>query len=571
MKKLFTKQTLLVLVLALTSWAATAQVVITEIMFNPPEGGTDSVEYIEIYNNSEVAISLDGWSISDGVNFSFGMGTIGANQYLIIAKNDTAFYNYFGFMPYGEWVDSGLSNNNENIAISDGTGAVVDSVHYDDGGDWPGGLTDGGGASLVLCDVDGDNNLPSSWMVATTEVAGLIIDDKQVYANPGADSGCPTSMVLNNDYFTTVKDVTAIFDVLENDVLVSDLTSLVASTPSLGGTVTVTANNKVEYTPPVGVCGIVESFDYTVTAADGTTGTATVQVIVDCAPNYSIGVLTTENADGVADSTGVVCTITGTAYGVNLKGSIGLQFTVIDDNGDGIAIYSGGEDFGYTVAEGDIIKLVGTVGQYKGLTQFYPTAITKVGTGSLVNPMIATSLGEDTESKLILIEAVHLVDPAQWTNSGSGFNVKITNGSDTLTMRIDNDVDIYGDTDYPGALTTFSVIGIGSQYDGSAPYTSGYQIFPRYVTDLLTLGVNSPALQAKIEMYPNPTADNFVVKTNDLKVDEIVVVNSLGQVISKIANPNATQVISLEQMPAGMYFVHIISGEKYTTMKLKKN
>jgi hypothetical protein len=91
-------------------------------------------------------------------------------------------------------------------------------------------------------------------------------------------------------------------------------------------------------------------------------------------------------------------------------------------------------------------------------------------------------LGENTESELTTFTSATLVDPSQWTGSGSGFNVDITNGTDTIAMRIDNDVDLYSQAAPTGA---FDVTGIGGQYDFSSPYTSGYQLLPRYQADIV--------------------------------------------------------------------------------------
>jgi hypothetical protein len=48
-------------------------------------------------------------------------------------------------------------------------------------------------------------------------------------------------------------------------------------------------------------------------------------------------------------------------------------------------------------------------------------------------------------------------------------------------MRIDADVDLYGTTAPTGA---FDVVGIGGQYDFSAPHDEGYQLLPRYIADI---------------------------------------------------------------------------------------
>ncbi|MCP4124816.1 MAG: hypothetical protein GY751_24000, partial [Bacteroidetes bacterium] len=156
-------------------------------------------------------------------------------------------------------------------------------------------------------------------------------------------------------------------------------------------------------------------------------------VVSDEYPAYDIGVVTTVDADGAADSLDVKCQLQGVVYGVNMRSS-GLQFTLIDNNNDGIGLISFSDDWGYSVNEGDEIIVQGEIGFYNGLTQINPDSVWMVSAGnSLFDPSIVTALGEETESQLITIENVTLVDPASW-GSGS-FNTDVTNGTDTFAVR----------------------------------------------------------------------------------------------------------------------------------------
>ena len=49
---------------------------------------------------------------------------------------------------------------------------------------------------------------------------------------------------------------------------------------------------------------------------------------------------------------------------------------------------------------------------------------------------MTTTLGEAQESELIRLNNVSLATPSQWTNSGSGFNVDVTDGTTTYVVRI---------------------------------------------------------------------------------------------------------------------------------------
>ena len=151
------------------------------------------------------------------------------------------------------------------------------------------------------------------------------------------------------------------------------------------------------------------------------------------------------------------------------------------DGTDGINVFNGSSNFGYTVTEGDSVHVSGIIDQFNGLTQIVPDTLTLEDTGlELMDPLVITELNESTESQMVTIRCVSLVDPTEWTNTGVGFNVEVTDGVNTFEMRIDEDVDIYG-TEAPEGR--FTVIGIGGQFDSSDPFDSGYQLLPRYLED----------------------------------------------------------------------------------------
>lgn len=164
---------------------------ITEIMYNPPEGGQDVLEYIEIYNNGISAVNLGGWSFTAGVNFEFPDMMLAPGDYAVSCVNTAAFAQVFGFEA-PEWTSGGLSNGGEKITLADALGNVRAEVTYDDGGLWP-VEPDGYGPSLTFCDASMDNNDPAYWS-ASTKFAGLNADGDAVYGTPGA--GCNEAEAL---------------------------------------------------------------------------------------------------------------------------------------------------------------------------------------------------------------------------------------------------------------------------------------------------------------------------------------------------------------------------------------
>ena len=197
--------------------------------------------------------------------------------------------------------------------------------------------------------------------------------------------------------------------------------------------------------------------------------------------SYTIGEVSINDASGVTTSSGINAILSGTVYGINYRPG-GLQFTMIDDNEDGISTFSGSEDFGYTVNEGDVIVVRGSIGEFNGLTQIYLEDVISTATESINPPTVVTELNEATESQFIKIENVSLVDPSQWNNNEFGFNVDVTDGVNTFILRIDNDVTDILTLTYPTG--TFSVTGLGGQYDDLTPFDAGYQILPRNMSDI---------------------------------------------------------------------------------------
>jgi hypothetical protein len=90
-------------------------------------------------------------------------------------------------------------------------------------------------------------------------------------------------------------------------------------------------------------------------------------------------------------------------------------------------------------------------------------------------------LDETTESRIVTLKCVELVDPTQWTNNTPFFVVDVTTGTGSVSMRIDANTDIFG-TEPPAGV--FGVTGIADQRDFDEPFDDGYRISPRNLADL---------------------------------------------------------------------------------------
>ncbi len=156
-----------------TNASPVGQIVINEIMAQPALTGA---EYVELFNNStNLAFDLSGWQFH-GLGYTFPAGSlIGANGYLVLAANRSAFAAAYGatnlvFDTFG----GTLQANGETLSlIEPGTNAasaqVVAKVRYDLAAPWPVGAA-GSGSSLQLVDPRQDNWRAGNWAVLTNAV-----------------------------------------------------------------------------------------------------------------------------------------------------------------------------------------------------------------------------------------------------------------------------------------------------------------------------------------------------------------------------------------------------------------
>jgi hypothetical protein len=153
---------------------ANAQLVVSEIHYNPKEPGGQALEFVEIENPGAGSVDLAAWRISGAIEFTFpdapGLGTIASGEHAVVVRDEVSFREYFPdvALVFGDWVGA-LDNAGEELVLIDPFGAPIDAVRYGDRLPWP-EFADGGGASLQRLCASERSDLPENWVGAPVDL-----------------------------------------------------------------------------------------------------------------------------------------------------------------------------------------------------------------------------------------------------------------------------------------------------------------------------------------------------------------------------------------------------------------
>jgi len=230
------------------------------------------------------------------------------------------------------------------------------------------------------------------------------------------------------------------------------------------------------------------------------------------------------NNDYIADRVGQTVVVKGVVItpDLNLSSTSSNSFYIQDETG-GLNIYSKPRLTPFLVV-GDLVQVTGVVTMYSGLTELVVTSaettIVKLGKGTIPEPKVITANellanGEKYESTLIRINALaKTAASAAWPAAGSDANMTVWDGYKNFTMRIDKDFDLAGQ---PEPVYPINVTGFVTQYSTATPPNDGYQIMPRYYTDI----------EQNVAAAPSPyfslvtPANNAVIEITDSNATHI--------------------------------------------------
>ncbi|MEE9439086.1 MAG: lamin tail domain-containing protein [Saprospiraceae bacterium] len=198
-------------------------VIITEIMQNPSAVSDANGEWVEIYNTTNAAIDIEGWTIKDDdsdshtINNSMNGVMIPPESYFVLGKNGDINSNGGVNIDY-TYSSFTLSNGTDEVILLDASMMEFERVEYDNGSTFP----DPNGASMALLDLTSDNNVGANWTTSAVLTYG-----SGDYGTPG-DKNEPEAKIDNTTYKTILQ---AINTAQEEDAvhLLQDVTSDIIS------------------------------------------------------------------------------------------------------------------------------------------------------------------------------------------------------------------------------------------------------------------------------------------------------------------------------------------------------
>lgn len=167
------------------SAAARADIVITEIHYNPNGGENQNQEWIEIFNTGDTTEDLSGWDWGDSQdvmftgNFPTGTSLAPGVAAIIGFQSPATFQQIWGPGIQVIQADIGISlgntgsATNETVVIRDAADTIIDAVNYETSTNgWPGNNNQ---ASIYLTPADisqAGNDIGSNWALSVAGVDG---------------------------------------------------------------------------------------------------------------------------------------------------------------------------------------------------------------------------------------------------------------------------------------------------------------------------------------------------------------------------------------------------------------
>jgi endonuclease I len=145
-----------------------ADILISEVLYDPPNSLDASLEWVEFFNSGCDAVDLSTYTLQDNQGSLNLSGTIQPNSYLIFANKADAFISKYGFAPNLTGMTLALGNSGDRLLLKN-NGVDVDRVA------WENNLTGWTIAAVDISIYRLDNTQPATndhWAVSITDSPG---------------------------------------------------------------------------------------------------------------------------------------------------------------------------------------------------------------------------------------------------------------------------------------------------------------------------------------------------------------------------------------------------------------
>ena len=588
-----------------------ADLVITEIMYNPPESGSDTTEFLELYNNGASTIDLTGMYFTQGVTDTFGTDSLAPGAYYVLAINAQSFNNVYGFAPNAVWEAGALTNGGEDIILKDIYGRTVDSLDFDDNAPWPSGSgagqADGGGASIVLCDVTSDNADAANWS-ASTNNTGATINALTIFASPGTANTC----IIPTDVAITSVDVDTFFcnALITGSFVVSNL----STTDVVNQTYSILAGGFPVLTDTIANLAASSSDTIVLGPLPAPTGVLIISVIANPIPTDSdstnnVSAPVTITVSNTAASVTILQTIdcngdsTGQLLGSASNGIVSSNYTFnwsgngISGSGDTLTNLSAGtyvltaiDDIGcsandtITITEPSAISITDSV-QNVTCNGGNDGSVTATVSGGNPNYSYLWTNGDSTDTSNNLTAGAYTVTVTDANGCVATSSSSVSEPTALVASAVDN-ANGSATASATGGTPTYNY-----QWDAAAANQTtetatglGNGTYSVIVTDasgctdstsvtITGVSFGEIANLSNLDMFPNPTNGNVFVKLDLIEASnvEILIMNTIGQaVMTQTLEGIISKKVELQtgNFTAGIYTVQFIIGDAQLTRKL---
>jgi hypothetical protein len=168
------------------------------------------------------------------------------------------------------------------------------------------------------------------------------------------------------------------------------------------------------------------------------------------------------------------------------------------------------------VQRGDSVSVTGVMFEFSGLLELSPTtSFTILGQGTIPEPLSIpiTSANESLEAQLVQFENVSFVQSGFFSTGSS--TVQITDGTNTLDVRINGSTNIDGSEIPSGPVTVVGLVG---------QFNANYQLIPRDLEDIFPYV--APAKEINVKMNGTDLLNNGTYVVGNSNATTITIENT---------------------------------------------